>query len=145
MRACAPPKDLRRRAPDLATTILPAISAFDARQHEKQRLVRQEQTGNRAYRVTASVSWQARCRSTPIRFSIRAVPFARPRLTGASGAITSFGTLGAAMMARFTELKWAWRAIPGAGQLRGELSRIGEKRFAALFPNGVIRGMTCSD
>jgi DNA-binding transcriptional ArsR family regulator len=42
------------------------------------------------------------------------------------------GTLGAAMMTRFTELKWAARdATPGSRVVN--FSRIGEKRFAALF------------
>jgi DNA-binding transcriptional ArsR family regulator len=45
------------------------------------------------------------------------------------------GTLGAAMMARFTELKWAARdEIPGSRVVN--FSRNGEKRFAALFGNG---------
>ena len=45
------------------------------------------------------------------------------------------GTLGAAIMARFTELKWAAReSAPGSRVVN--FSRIGEKRFAALFPNG---------
>jgi DNA-binding transcriptional ArsR family regulator len=42
------------------------------------------------------------------------------------------GTLGAAMMTRFTELKWAARdAAPGSRVVN--FSRQGEKRFAALF------------
>ena len=42
------------------------------------------------------------------------------------------GTLGAAMMARFTELNWAARdAAPGSRVVN--FSRNGEKRFAALF------------
>lgn len=45
------------------------------------------------------------------------------------------GTLGAAMMARFTELKWAARdATPGSRVVN--FSRTGEKRFAALFGPG---------
>jgi DNA-binding transcriptional ArsR family regulator len=45
------------------------------------------------------------------------------------------GTLGAAMMARFTELKWAARdSTPGSRVVN--FSRNGEKRFAALFGNG---------
>jgi len=45
------------------------------------------------------------------------------------------GTLGAAMMARFTELKWAARdETPGSRVV--SFSRNGEKRFAALFGNG---------
>jgi DNA-binding transcriptional ArsR family regulator len=45
------------------------------------------------------------------------------------------GTLGAAIMARFTELKWAARdATPGSRIVN--FSRNGEKRFAALFGNG---------
>jgi DNA-binding transcriptional ArsR family regulator len=45
------------------------------------------------------------------------------------------GTLGAAMMTRFTELKWAARdATPGSRVVN--FSRIGEKRFAALFGDG---------
>ena len=42
------------------------------------------------------------------------------------------GTLGAAIMTRFTELKWAARdATPGSRVVN--FSRNGEKRFAALF------------
>ena len=42
------------------------------------------------------------------------------------------GTLGAAIMTRFTELKWAARdATPGSRVVN--FSRAGEKRFAALF------------
>jgi DNA-binding transcriptional ArsR family regulator len=45
------------------------------------------------------------------------------------------GTLGAAMMNRFTELKWAARdATPGSRVVN--FSRAGEKRFAALFGAG---------
>jgi DNA-binding transcriptional ArsR family regulator len=44
------------------------------------------------------------------------------------------GTLGAAVMARFTELKWAARdTAPGSRVVN--FSRQGEKRFAALFGN----------
>jgi DNA-binding transcriptional ArsR family regulator len=45
------------------------------------------------------------------------------------------GTLGAAMMTRFTELKWATRD-PTPGSRVVNFSRNGEKRFAALFGNG---------
>jgi hypothetical protein len=42
------------------------------------------------------------------------------------------GTLGAALMTRFTELKWAARdTTPGSRVVN--FSRTGEKRFAALF------------
>jgi DNA-binding transcriptional ArsR family regulator len=45
------------------------------------------------------------------------------------------GTLGAAMMARFGELKWAARdSTPGSRVVN--FSRNGERRFAELFPNG---------
>ena len=45
------------------------------------------------------------------------------------------GTLGAALMTRFTELKWAARdATPGSRVVN--FSRYGEKRFAALFGGG---------
>ena len=45
------------------------------------------------------------------------------------------GTLGAAMMDRFTELKWAARdATPGSRVVN--FSRNGEKRFVALFGAG---------
>jgi DNA-binding transcriptional ArsR family regulator len=45
------------------------------------------------------------------------------------------GTLGAAMMTRFTELKWAARdSTPGSRVVN--FSRNGEKWFAALFGNG---------
>jgi hypothetical protein len=44
------------------------------------------------------------------------------------------GTLGAAMMHRFAELKWAARdTTPGSRVVN--FTRVGEKRFAALFPN----------
>src|ERR1700675_929338 len=45
------------------------------------------------------------------------------------------GTLGAAIMSRFTELKWAARD-PAPGSRVVNFSRTGEKRFAALFGNG---------
>ena len=46
------------------------------------------------------------------------------------------GTLGAALMARFTELKWAARdTTPGSRVVN--FSHNGEKRFAALFGNGM--------
>jgi DNA-binding transcriptional ArsR family regulator len=45
------------------------------------------------------------------------------------------GTLGAAMMSRFAELNWAARdSVPGSRVVN--FTRTGEKRFAALFPNG---------
>jgi hypothetical protein len=45
------------------------------------------------------------------------------------------GTLGAALMTRFTELKWAARDItPGSRVVN--FSRSGEKRFAELFGTG---------
>ncbi len=45
------------------------------------------------------------------------------------------GMLGAAVMARFTELKWAARdATPGSRVVN--FSRTGERRFAALFGHG---------
>src|SRR5947207_7944654 len=45
------------------------------------------------------------------------------------------GTLGAALMARFTELKWAARDdAPGSRVVN--FSRTGERRFAVLFGNG---------
>jgi DNA-binding transcriptional ArsR family regulator len=45
------------------------------------------------------------------------------------------GTLGAALMNRFTELNWAARdAAPGSRVVN--FTRTGEKRFAALFGNG---------
>jgi DNA-binding transcriptional ArsR family regulator len=42
------------------------------------------------------------------------------------------GTLGAALMKRFTELKWAGRD-PAPGSRVVQFTRLGEKRFAALF------------
>jgi DNA-binding transcriptional ArsR family regulator len=45
------------------------------------------------------------------------------------------GTLGAALMTRFAELKWATRdSQPGSRVVN--FTRNGEKRFAALFPGG---------
>ena len=48
-----------------------------------------KQAGRSNSPARASASWQARCRSMPIRWPIRAVRCARPASTGASGAITS--------------------------------------------------------
>jgi DNA-binding transcriptional ArsR family regulator len=45
------------------------------------------------------------------------------------------GTLGAALMTRFTELKWAARD-PAPGSRVVNFSRTGERRFAALFGDG---------
>jgi DNA-binding transcriptional ArsR family regulator len=45
------------------------------------------------------------------------------------------GTLGAALMQRFTELKWAARD-PAPGSRVVQFTRQGEKRFAALFGDG---------
>ena len=56
---------------------------------KKQRLVRQSKAGRSNSPAKASASWQARCRSTPIRWPIRAGRSARPASTGASGAIIS--------------------------------------------------------
>jgi DNA-binding transcriptional ArsR family regulator len=48
------------------------------------------------------------------------------------------GTLGAAVMNRFTELNWAARdSAPGSRVVN--FTRTGEKRFAALFGNGETR------
>jgi len=58
-----------------------------------------------------SVSWRRRCRSTPTCWPIRAARCARPASTGASAGTTLAGTLGAAVMNRFTELNWP-HAIP---------------------------------
>jgi hypothetical protein len=44
------------------------------------------------------------------------------------------GTLGAAMMTRFAELKWAARDTT-AGSRVVNFTRAGEKRFTALFPH----------
>jgi hypothetical protein len=44
------------------------------------------------------------------------------------------GTLGAAMMTRFAELKWAARDTT-AGSRVVNFTRTGEKRFTALFPH----------
>ena len=44
------------------------------------------------------------------------------------------GTLGAAIMSRFSDLKWAARdTTPGSRVVN--FTRTGEKRFAALFPH----------
>jgi len=49
------------------------------------------------------------------------------------------GTLGAALMTRFTELKWAARD-PTPGSRVVNFSRNGEKRFAALFGDQAAQG-----
>ena len=51
------------------------------------------------------------------------------------------GTLGAALMTRFTELKWAARdATPGSRVVN--FTRTGEKRFAALFGDSELRPLS---
>jgi len=47
------------------------------------------------------------------------------------------GTLGAAMMSRFAELKWAARDTTRGSRVVN-FSRNGERRFAALFPSGEV-------
>ncbi len=54
------------------------------------------------------------------------------------------GTLGAALMKRFTELKWAARD-PAPGSRVVNFSRNGEKRFAALFGNRLIAAIASTE
>ena len=57
-----------------------------------------------------------------------------PRLDWSERRFHLAGSLGAAVMNRFTELNWAARdAAPGSRVVN--FTRTGEKRFAALFGN----------
>ena len=100
---------------------------------KKQRLVRQsKQTieltaeGKRFMAKTLQISAEALAH--PRR------PVCKACLDWSERRLHLAGTLGAAMMTRFTELKWAARdTAPGSRVVN--FSRNGEKRFAALFGN----------
>ena len=98
---------------------------------KKQRLVRQNKQaieltaeGERFLTKTLQISAAALCH--PRR------PMCKACLDWSERRHHLAGTLGAAMMARFTELKWAARdAAPGSRVVN--FTRSGEKRFEALF------------
>src|ERR1700710_600679 len=98
---------------------------------KKQRLVRQHKQG---IELTTDAG-----RFMPRRLQTDADKLAHPRRPLCKACLDwserrhhLAGTLGAAMMARFTELKWAARdAAPGSRVVN--FTRNGEKRFAALF------------
>ena len=102
---------------------------------KKQRLVRQSK---QAIELTAEGK-----RFMEKRLQISAEALAHPRRPVCKACLDwserrhhLAGTLGAAMMTRFTELKWAARdSTPGSRVVN--FSRNGEKRFAALFGTGV--------
>src|SRR5450631_281214 len=102
---------------------------------KKQRLVRQskqaiELTGEGRRLMAEALQITAEALSHPRR------PVCKACLDWSERRHHLAGTLGAAMMNRFTELKWAARdAAPGSRVVN--FSRNGEKRFAALFGNGV--------
>ena len=100
----------------------------------KQRLVRQtketiELTGEGRRFVAKELQIDAETLAHPRR------PVCKACLDWSERRHHLAGTLGAAMMARFTELKWAERDST-AGSRVVNFSRNGEKRFAALFGNG---------
>ena len=98
---------------------------------KKQRLVRQskqaiELTAEGERFLTKTLQISAATLSHPRR------PMCKACLDWSERRHHLAGTLGAAMMARFTELKWAARdAAPGSRVV--SFTRNGEKRFAALF------------
>jgi DNA-binding transcriptional ArsR family regulator len=98
---------------------------------KKQRLVRQskqaiELTGEGRRFMAEALQINAEALSHPRR------PVCKACLDWSERRHHLAGTLGAAMMNRFTELKWAARdAAPGSRVVH--FSRTGEKRFSALF------------
>jgi DNA-binding transcriptional ArsR family regulator len=98
---------------------------------KKQRLLRQnkqgiELTSEGARFLASSLQISAEALAHPRR------PTCKACLDWSERRHHLAGTLGAAMMARFTELKWAARdATPGSRVVN--FTRNGEKRFAALF------------
>jgi DNA-binding transcriptional ArsR family regulator len=100
----------------------------------KQRLVRQtketiELTGEGRRFVAKELQIDAETLAHPRR------PVCKACLDWSERRHHLAGTLGAAVMSRFTELNWAARdATPGSRVVN--FSRNGEKRFAALFGNG---------
>jgi DNA-binding transcriptional ArsR family regulator len=101
---------------------------------KKQRLVRQskqaiELTGEGRRFMAEALQITAEALSHPRR------PVCKACLDWSERRHHLAGTLGAAMMNRFTELKWAARdAAPGSRVVN--FSRTGEKRFSALFGTG---------
>jgi DNA-binding transcriptional ArsR family regulator len=101
---------------------------------KKQRLVRQskqaiELTGEGRRFMAEALQINAEALSHPRR------PVCKACLDWSERRHHLAGTLGAAMMNRFTELKWAARdATPGSRVVN--FSRTGEKRFSALFGTG---------
>jgi DNA-binding transcriptional ArsR family regulator len=101
---------------------------------KKQRLVRQskqaiELTGEGRRFMAEALQITAEALSHPRR------PVCKACLDWSERRHHLAGTLGAAMMNRFTELKWAARdATPGSRVVH--FSRAGEKRFSALFGTG---------
>ena len=101
---------------------------------KKQRLVRQtkqtiELTGEGKRFMAKELQIEAETLAHPRR------PVCKACLDWSERRHHLAGTLGAAVMSRFTELNWAARdAAPGSRVVN--FSRNGEKRFAALFGNG---------
>jgi DNA-binding transcriptional ArsR family regulator len=101
---------------------------------KRQRLLRQskqviELTGEGKRFLTDSLQISAETLTHPRR------PLCKACLDWSERRHHLAGTLGAAMMTRFTELKWAARdSTPGSRVVN--FTRNGEKRFAALFGDG---------
>ena len=99
---------------------------------KQQRLVRQQQAGHRTDRRGRALPGQDACRSIADTLAHPRRPVCKACLDWSERRHHLAGTLGAALMTRFTELKWAARdATPGSRVVN--FSRNGEKRFAALF------------
>jgi hypothetical protein len=101
---------------------------------KRQKLVRQQQhdiklTAEGARFMASALQIDAEKLSHPRR------PLCKACLDWSERRHHLAGTLGAALMTRFTELKWVARdSAPGSRVVN--FSRNGEKRFAALFGNG---------
>ena len=101
---------------------------------QKQRLIRQsketmELTGDGKRFMASALQIDADALEHPRR------PVCKACLDWSERRHHLAGTLGAAIMTRFAELKWAARD-PAPGSRVVNFSRNGEKRFAALFGNG---------
>ena len=91
-----------------------------------------DQGDDRTHRRRTALHGGEPCRSTPTASPIRAGPVCKACLDWSERRHHLAGTLGAAIMTRFAELKWAARD-PTPGSRVVNFTRNGEKQFSALF------------
>ena len=102
---------------------------------KQQKLLRQTQARHRTDRRGRAFPGRVPCRFRRRALAHPRRPVCKACLDWSERRHHLAGTLGAALMTRFTELKWAARdTAPGSRVVN--FSRTGEKRFAALFGDG---------